>query len=179
MEPLPFRNKTFLYLARALTLSGNCRPLLAENIVNYGAKHKEKEGLFILYNFKQINNFEQIYEVAKTFNNFMEEYLVDDPIYGQLHMFHFRIKKSIYNAFLASAYSKMYNKQELAIVCPNAIPSLLVLQCDEKIKETLAKKLNVNSDIIEELDEAIIPSQEFFENDLSEDQETYYKKWRV
>jgi len=159
-------NKTQKYLVRSLLLldtPDNVRKFLTEN-VTYGAMHEDREGLFLCYNFRQIDNSIQILDHAKSRPYFIAEYLVGDPLYGEFHMVQLRPPMKVYRKFLMSKFSSMYTAKELDIVAANKNQKQwFVLRKHEKLVQEDAKKYGVDPSLLEELDSNIDPKEEFFE----------------
>lgn len=159
-------NKTQKYLVRSLLLLDtpeNVRKFLTTNMT-CGAMHQHREGLFMCYNFRQLDNSIQILDHAKSRPYFEAEYLVGHPIYGDCHMVQLRPDMRVYRKFLGSKYSKMYTAKQLEIVAKDPQQrAWYVLRKDKKLMDEYAKKFGVDPTLLSELDDNIDPNEEFFD----------------
>jgi len=159
-------NKTTKYLVRSLLLldtEENIRVLLSPN-VTVGAMHEHREGLFLCYNFRQLDNSELILKHARSRNYFVNDYLVGHPLYGDCHMVQLCPDMRVYRKFLQSKFSSMYTPEQLNIVANNKKQHVYyVLRKDQKAVEEASKKYGVDSVLITELDSNIDPKEEFFD----------------
>ena len=159
-------NKTKKYLVRSLLLldtPDNVRKFLTENMT-CGAMHEDREGLFFCYNFRELDNSEEILAHAKSRNYFVSEYLVGDPIYGEFHMIQLRPPMRVYRKFLQSKFSSMYTAKELDIVAADPKQrQYFVLRKHPKLIAEDAKKYGVEPELLQELDSNIDPKEEFFD----------------
>lgn len=159
-------NKTQKYLVRSLLLLDtpeNVRIFLTTNMT-CGAMHGDKEGLFMCYNFRQLDNSITILDHAKSRPYFIDEYLVGHPIYGDCHMIQLRPPMRVYRKFLQSKFSSMYSAKELDIVAKDEKQrAWFVLRKDKKLAEEFAKKFGVDPTLLSELDDNIDPAEEFFD----------------
>ena len=162
-------NKTKKYLVRSLLLLDtpeNVRKFLTEN-VTYGAMHQDREGLFLCYNFRQLDNSEVILNHAKSRSYFVSEYLVGHPIYGDCHMIQLRPPMRVYRKFLQSKFSSMYTAKELEIVAKDDKQrQWFVLRKHPKLIKEQADKFGVDPELLQELDSNIDPKEEFFDYPL-------------
>lgn len=162
-------NKTTKYLVRSLLLldtEENIRVLLSPN-VTVGAMHEHREGLFLCYNFRQLDNSELILKHARSRSYFVSDYLVGHPLYGDCHMVQLRPDMRVYRKFIQSKFSSMYTPEQLEIVASNKKQhAWYVLRRDPSLlKELEAKieKLGSKPEYITELDDLIDPKEEFFD----------------
>lgn len=159
-------NKTQKYLVRSLLLLDspeNVRKFLTENMT-CGAMHGDKEGLFMCYNFRQLDNSITILDHAKSRSYFVDEYLVGHPIYGDCHMLQLRPPMRVYRKFLQSKFSSMYSAKELDIVAKDEKQrAWFVLRKHPKLIEEDSKKYGVDPSLMSELDSNIDPNEEFFD----------------
>jgi len=81
-----------------------------------GAMHEDREGLFFCYNFRALDNSEEILAHAKSRSYFVSEYLVGDPIYGDLHMIQFNPPARAYRKFLQSKYRFLPTTSSITLV---------------------------------------------------------------
>jgi len=141
----------------------NVRKFLTDNMT-CGAMHGVSEGLFFCYNFRELDNSEEILKHAKSRPYFVSEYLVGHPLYGDCHMIQLRPNMRVYRKFLQSKYSSMYNAKELEIVAKDKKQrQWFVLRRDKKLVEETAKTYNCPIEMIGELDSNIDPAEEFFD----------------
>lgn len=162
-------NKTKKYLVRSLLLldtPDNVRKFLTENMT-CGAMHQDREGLFFCYNFRELDNSEEILNHAKSRSYFVSEYLVGDPIYGEFHMIQLRPPMRVYRKFLQSKFSSMYTAKELDIVAADPKQrQYFVLRKHPKLVKEQAEKFGVDPELLQELDSNIDPKLEFFDYPL-------------
>jgi hypothetical protein len=162
-------NKTKKYLVRSLLLldtPDNVRKFLTANMT-CGAMHEDREGLFFCYNFRELDNSEEILNHAKSRSYFVSEYLVGDPIYGEFHMIQLRPPMRVYRKFLQSKFSSMYTAKELDIVAADDKQrQYFVLRKHPKLVKEQADKFGVDPDLLQELDSNIDPKLEFFDYPL-------------
>lgn len=155
-----------MYLLRSLLLQDtveNFNKFRTSN-VQYGAMHKEREGLFLMYNFRELDNSKEILEHAKSRPYFVSEYLVGDPLYGEYHMIQLRPDMRVYRKFLASKYSSMYNAKQLEIVSKDKSQrSWYVLRKHKNLLKEFVEKFGLPEEHFNELDSNIDPKIEFFE----------------
>lgn len=159
-------NKTKKYLVRSLLLldtPDNVRKFLTENMT-CGAMHEDREGLFFCFNFRELDNSEEILNHAKSRSYFVSEYLVGDPIYGEFHMVQLRPPMRVYRKFLQSKFSSMYTAKELDIVAADPKQrQYFVLRKHPKLVKEQAEKFGVDPELLQELDSNIDPKEEFFD----------------
>lgn len=162
-------NKTKKYLVRSLLLldtPDNVRKFLTENMT-CGAMHEDREGIFFCYNFRELDNSEEILSHAKSRSYFVAEYLVGDPIYGEFHMVQLRPPMRVYRKFLQSKFSSMYTAKELDIVAADPKQrQYFVLRKHPKLVKEQAEKYGVDPELLQELDSNIDPKLEFFDYPL-------------
>ncbi len=159
-------NKTKKYLVRSLLLldtPDNVRKFLTENMT-CGAMHEDREGIFFCYNFRELDNSEEILNHARSRSYFVSEYLVGDPIYGEFHMVQLRPPMRVYRKFLQSKFSSMYTVKELEIVAADKTQrQWFVLRKHPKLVKEQADKFGVDPELLQELDSNIDPKEEFFD----------------
>ena len=159
-------NKTQKYLVRSLLLLDtpeNVRKFLTENMT-CGAMHQDREGLFMCYNFRQLDNSITILDHAKSRPYFEAEYLVGHPIYGDCHMLQLRPPMRVYRKFLQSKFSSMYSAKELDIVAKDEKQrAWFVLRKHPKLIKEDSEKYGVDPSLMSELDSNIDPAEEFFD----------------
>jgi len=159
-------NKTQKYLVRSLLLLDspeNVRIFLTTNMT-CGAMHGDKEGLFMCYNFRQLDNSTTILDHAKSRQYFIDEYLVGHPIYGDCHMVQLRPPMRAYRKFLQSKFSSMYTAKELDVVAKDEKQrAWFVLRKHPKLIKEDSEKYGVDPSLMSELDSNIDPNEEFFD----------------
>jgi transcriptional regulator of NAD metabolism len=129
-----------------------------------GAMHEDREGLFFCYNFRELDNSEEILNHAKSRSYFVAEYLVGHPIYGEFHMIQLRPPTRVYRKFLQSKFSSMYTAKELDIVAADSKQrQYFVLRKHPKLVKEQANKFGVDPELLQELDSNIDPKEEFFD----------------
>lgn len=162
-------NKTKKYLVRSLLLldtPGNVRKFLTENMT-CGAMHQDREGLFFCFNFRELDNSEEILNHAKSRSYFVSEYLVGHPIYGDCHMIQLRPPMRVYRKFLQSKFSSMYTAKELDIVASDKTQrQWFVLRKHPKLVKEKSEEYGVAPELLQELDSNIDPKEEFFDYPL-------------
>lgn len=162
-------NKTKKYLVRSLLLldtPDNVRKFLTENMT-CGAMHQDREGLFFCFNFRELDNSEEILNHAKSRSYFVSEYLVGHPIYGDCHMIQLRPPMRVYRKFLQSKFSSMYTAKELDIVASDKTQrQWFVLRKHPKLVKEKSEEYGVAPELLQELDSNIDPKEEFFDYPL-------------
>ena len=158
-------NKTEKYLLRCLLLVDDKQNLLKfmTDNVTVGSMHGVKQGIFLCYNFRQLDNSKEILEFARSRSYYIDDYLVGHPIYGDCHMIQLKPHARAYSKFLQSKFSKMYTLEELKKIAKKDAPHWKVLTNDDNYRNELAKKYNINVEQIIECDELINPAEEFFD----------------
>lgn len=172
------KSKTYLYLFPALKVSyENLYRDFLHGITRKGGivnvflddmdsdVTRENYTLYVLFNPKKLNDVEKAFSFLRTHISYVSDY----PS-GENHMFILKLSESkykAYDAFLASAYSKMYSKEELKTLYAyfdDPHPYKVIIK-DEKVANNLLAALGYNNieDLASEYD-SIIDEREFFSN---------------